>query len=221
MIRHPLLDALGLAHGFGERGDLEPQGVRRPRQVHGSRVVSASACDPRQPPAADGVLGTRGDGPVAVVTADCVPVLLASEDGLAVAALHAGWRGLAAGVLETGVAALAAAAPGRALRAVVGPHIGPCCYEVDRPVLDALRARHAGRLDAAIHRPRGEHADLDLGALAASTLEAAGLRTREIASVRPGCTACEPRRFHSYRRDGPAAGRLLHHISASPEGTRA
>jgi len=215
MIRHPLLDALGLDHGFGECGDLEPPRVQRPRQVHGDRVVPAAACLEDPPPEADCVLGVAGEGPVAVVTADCVPVLLASEDGRAVAAVHAGWRGLAKGVLEAGVVALRRQAPGSSLRAVVGPHIGPCCYEVDAPVLDALAARHGPLLTAAIAGARrGLHADLDLGVLAREVLLAAGIAPDRVGRVTPPCTSCDPERFHSYRRDGPRSGRLVHYIRA-------
>lgn len=220
MIRHPLLSALGLDHGFGERGDPELPGVSRPRQVHGARVVPAEACRDEAWPEADAVLGGAGDGRVAVITADCVPVLLASESGSAVAALHAGWRGLAAGVVESGVAALRALAPGQGLCAVVGPHIGPCCYEVDTPVIEALGARYGERLQAALCERRGEHADLDLGVLTRAALEGLGLPSAAIGRVVPGCTCCDARRFHSYRREGVRAGRLLHHIAAAPSGAQ-
>jgi hypothetical protein len=220
MIRHDLLSSLGLAHGFGERDDPAPAGVRRPRQVHGARVVRAGVCDAEPPPEADAVLGVAGEGPVAVVTADCVPVLLASEAGGAVAAIHAGWRGLAAGVLEAGVAELQGLAPNQVLFAVVGPHIGPCCYEVDQPVIDALGVRHRSHLETAIVATRDSHADLDLGALSRAVLAACGLAPSHIGGVARPCTSCDARRFHSYRRDGPRSGRLVHHIRANPERTQ-
>ena len=78
MIEHPLLGSLGVAHGFGGRDDVVPLGVLCPRQVHGSRVVGAEACAAEPTPEADAVLARAGEGPVAVVTADCVPLLLAS-----------------------------------------------------------------------------------------------------------------------------------------------
>jgi YfiH family protein len=214
MIRHEVLSSLGLAHGFGERQDPEPEGTHRPRQVHGAVVVRAADCEGATPPEADAVLGIAGEGPVAVVTADCVPLLLASEDGRAVAAVHAGWRGLAAGVVEAGVSALQALSPGRALHAVVGPHIGPCCYEVDSPVIDALRARHPRHLSLSLSASRDGHADLDLGALARAILMGCGLASARVGALEGICTRCDPERFHSYRRDGPRSGRLLHHIRA-------
>ena len=231
MIRHPLLDALGVAHGFGERDDPVPEGVLRPRQVHGNVVVRAPACTRDPAPAADAVLGVSGQGPVAVVTADCVPVLLASACGSTVAAVHAGWRGLAAGILEAAVQAVQCLAPTPSLIAVIGPHIGPCCYEIDTPVLTALRARHGARhcargarlrvrVDDAVVNTRGEHMDLDLGALTRQVLEACGVPGDAIGQVPRPCTRCDASRFHSYRRDGPRAGRLLHHIRANPETTQ-
>jgi len=220
MIRHALLDSLGVAHGFGERDDPEPEGVLRPRQVHGAVVVAARACAAAKAPEADAVVGIEGEGPVAVVTADCVPILLASNDGAAVAAVHAGWRGLAAGVVEAGLAALKAAAPNRAIYAVVGPHIGPCCYEVDQPVIEALGGRYPHHIDGALQEVRGDHADLDLGALTRAALREAGLAPFRIGEVERPCTRCDARRFHSYRRDGPRSGRLLHHIRANLEETQ-
>jgi YfiH family protein len=162
-LREPLLCALAPDHGFGVRGSSGPPGLACPRQVHGAVVVRAEACLAAEPAEADGVISLRGGPPVGVVTADCVPVLLASDDGAGVAALHAGWRGLAAGVLEAGVRALAeasGAAPG-GFAAGVGPHIGACCYEVDEPVLEALARRHAEAAPRTAPRGpgRGPHRD--------------------------------------------------------------
>jgi len=208
MIEHPLLYACGARHGFGTRGDAPPAGLVRPRQVHGARVASAQQCAGGVD--ADAVISTGRD-PIGVVTADCVPVLAASADGGAVAAIHAGWRGLAAGVIGAAIDALRHAAPGQTLRAVIGPHIGPCCYEIDTPVLDALRYFDAD-LDAATTASRPGHRHLDLGALSRSALVRAGVSPSEVGAVAHACTSCDARRFHSYRRDGPRAGRLVHWI---------
>jgi len=208
MIEHPLLHACGVRHGFGTRSDASPPGLIRPRQVHGARVASPQECAGGID--ADAVV-TRAAQPIGVVTADCVPVLAASADGRTVAAIHAGWRGLAAGVIDAGIDALRHAAPGQTLRAVIGPHIGPCCYEVDAPVLDALRYFDAD-LDAAIKASRLGHHFLDLGALSRSALVRVGVLPSEIGAVSHACTSCDALRFHSYRRDGPRAGRLVHWI---------
>ena len=215
MIEHPLLRACGVRHGFGTRGEAPPAGLRRPRQVHGARVA-----DPEQCAAgidADAVVARAPAPPVGVVTADCLPVLAASADGRAVAAIHAGWRGLAAGVIGAGIDALRRAAPGQELRAVIGPHIGRCCYEIDAPVLDALRYFDA-ELDAATSASRPGHRFLDLGALARIALVRAGVSAHEIGALPDACTFCDAQRFHSYRRDGPRAGRLVHWIGVDSAG---
>ena len=211
MIEHALLHACGVRHGFGTRGSQPPVPLRRPRQVHGARLVTSREC--ADGVEADAVIAPTGSGDaIGVVTADCIPVLAASADGRAVAAIHAGWRGLAAGVIEAGIAALRESASGASLHAVVGPHIGACCYEIDAPVLDALRHFDAD-LDAATTASRPGHHYLDLGALARSALRRAGVSLDAIGSIASSCTSCDAKRFHSYRRDGPRAGRLVHWIA--------
>ena len=212
-LEHPLLTAAGVRHGFGLRTS-PPREVRRPTQVHGAAVVRADAGGP--PGEADAALATRAGVAVGFVTADCVPVLVAA--GGAVAAVHAGWRGLAAGVIPRAVAALAEAAPGSAPVAAVGPCIRACCYEVDAPVLDALGARFGPALQAALRPARPGHALADLAALARAALLAAGLAEERVGVVAGACTRCDAERFHSYRRDGPAAGRLLSWIEAPGSG---
>jgi copper oxidase (laccase) domain-containing protein len=135
-----------------------------------------------------------------------------------VAAIHAGWRGLARGVVEAGVSALAQAAgvePAQ-LAAGLGPHARPCCYEVDAPVLDALAERHGGALALAAQPARLGHALLDLGALARAALLRAGIPREAVGQAAVACTCCDPRRFPSHRRDGPRAGRLVHFIAPAP-----
>lgn len=217
-MRHPLLDSAGVVHGFGSRSTPPPAGLLRPRQVHGSRVVSGRACAHEPAPEADAVVSGEAGIPVGVVTADCVPILMASESGRAVGAIHAGWRGLARGVVAAGVDALRHLCPDEALVAAVGPHIGPCCYEVDDPVLDALAPGFPGGIGFAKRPSRAGHARLDLGALASRALELAGLPRAAHGSVPDACTSCDARRFHSYRRDGSRAGRLVHHIAAWQPG---
>lgn len=209
MLQHPLLQACGVGHGFGTRGDAPPPGLLRPRQVHGARVVQAQECAPGID--ADAVV-TRAAQPIGVVTADCVPVLAATADGRAVAAIHAGWRGLAVGVIEAGIDALRRESAHEPVRAVIGPSIGACCYEVDAPVLNALRHFDAD-LDASATQSRHGHHLLDLGALARVALIRSGVSPSEIGALASSCTSCDAQRFHSYRRDGPRAGRLVHWIA--------
>jgi len=209
-LEHPLLAAAGVRHGFGLRSSPERNGVRCARQVHGVRVVCADL--ERDLGEADAALATRPGVEVGVVTADCVPVLLAAHG--AVAAVHAGWRGLAGGVIPRALEALREAAPEAAPLAVVGPCIGACCYEVDEPVLVAMRARFGDALDGALTPTRVGHARLDLSALARAALIAAGCAPAAVGVVTDACTRCDAARFHSFRRDGAAAGRLLSWIEA-------
>jgi hypothetical protein len=209
-LQHPLLAEAGVRHGFGLRTSPALPAVRRPRQVHGANVVRADAGEALGE--ADAALATLPGVAVGVVTADCVPVLIAA--GAAVAAVHAGWRGLAAGVIPRALEALAEAAPGAAPVAAVGPCIGACCYEVDAPVLDALGRRFGAALEGALRPARPGHTLLDLAALAREALLAAGLAPGRVGVLAGACTRCDAARFHSFRRDGASAGRLLSWIEA-------
>jgi len=215
-IRHELLAACGVDHGFGLRGS-QREGLLRPRQIHSATVAHAAECARGSPPEADAITSKLAGQAVAVVTADCVPILVAAADGSAVVAVHAGWRGLAAGVIEAGVAALEELAGGTPLVAVVGPHIGACCYEVDQPVLDGLDDRFHESLASSTQPTRPGHVALDLGRLAGLALCRAGLEEAAIGRVPDACTRCDAERFHSYRRDGPRSGRLVHFIAAARE----
>jgi YfiH family protein len=161
------------------------------RQVHGTRVVVADGATPDDAIAeADGVV-TRATGVAALVlTADCLPVAVAGDG--AVAMLHAGWRGLAGGVLEEGVRALRALGVAGDLHAAIGPGAGVCCYAVGDDVGAHFPA--AGR--------QGTH--LDLKAVAAQRLRAAGVA--EVHDV-GRCTMCEPDVFFSHRASGGVTGR--------------
>jgi YfiH family protein len=131
----------------------------------------------------------------AVLTADCLPVLLASRSGEAVGIAHAGWRGFAAGVVEATVARMAVAPGG--LVAWLGPAIGPSAYEVGKDVHDALVAADAGAVSAFTALGGGKYL-ADLYALARRRLAAAG-----VTAVYGGgrCTHAEAQLFYSYRRD--------------------
>ena len=136
---------------------------------------------------------------LSVVTADCVPVLIAGPEGIA--AVHAGWRGIAGGVIA---AALDKMKSGRGeSTAWIGPAIGPCCYEVGEDV--AARVVAASGPDIALPGPNGRP-HLDLPTAARLQLEAAGVRR---VSVLNHCTRCDEDRLWSYRRQGKGAGRNL------------
>jgi YfiH family protein len=168
-------------------------------QVHGSqvRVVNATQAhpgEPTAPPQADAqATALRGVGLV-VMTADCLPIVVAGRG--AVAVVHAGWRGLAANVVAHGVRALGGLGAGETLQAAIGPGAGACCYEVGLEVHDAF-----AQLPAAVHQgPR-----LDLKAVARHQLMAAGVSVVHDISL---CTICgDPALFFSHRRDRGVTGR--------------
>jgi YfiH family protein len=166
-------------------------------QVHGTAVADLDASDVAASGAVADVALTRRPGTVcAVQMADCLPVLLAARDGRAVAAAHAGWRGLAAGVLEAAVAALAVA-PGE-LMAWLGPCIGPLHFEVGEEVRSAFLAKDSGAGGAFAASPRGRWL-CDLASLARRRLERLGVAAVFGAGA---CTYTDRARFFSYRRDG-------------------
>lgn len=182
-----------------EFGDLKVDDVRRKlralvpaepswlRQVHGTRVINLDQDRGRE---GDAAVTRKGAQVCVVQAADCMPVLFTDEDGTAVAAAHAGWRGLAAGVLEATVAAMGV--PERKLVAWLGPAIGAGVYEVG----DEVRAAFGG-YQAAFTPTRPGHWLLDLYAVARSKLS-------RLKSISGGgfCTYSEPARFFSYRREG-------------------
>ena len=212
-IAHDLLAAVGVEHGFGTRQAAEPSNLVRPRQVHGIGVARLTAGGALDRPEADAVVSHRPGGGVGIVTADCVPILLASSSGQGVAAIHAGWRGLAKGVVQAGFEALRErTTSSEPIVAVIGPHIGRCCYEVDVPVMEPLRARFGLDLDAASEFSRVGHHRLDLGQLVSMDLVRQGVKPHELGVIPDSCTACGVDRFHSYRREGVGGGRLLHYI---------
>lgn len=163
-------------------------------QVHGANVVTADDCD--VPPVADASTSRERGRVCAVLTADCLPLLLCSRAGDCVAAVHAGWRGLAAGVIEATLEAMAT--PAGEVLAWLGPAIGPAAYEVG----DEVRTRFVEtdkRAAAAFQANERGRWQVDLYALARNRLRAAGVS--DITGGRH-CTYTEPERFYSHRRAG-------------------
>jgi len=187
-------------------------GFARVRQVHGARVVAAAAASsPGRE--ADAVVSSITGVAACVAVADCVPILLAAPGGRAVAAVHAGWRGTLALAARAGAEALAEAPGGggdlAALRAAIGPSIGPCCYQVSAD----LAARFAATFgpEVVVEGPGGPR--LDLWQANARCLRAAGLVEVEVLGR---CTACEPATFFSHRRDAGRTGRLVGFAAPRP-----
>ena len=175
-----------------------PSTPRWLRQVHG--VTVAVEPDDNEPEADAAITSTPGTV-LAILTADCLPVVFAAKDGSEIAAAHAGWRGLCAGVLEATVAAMHT--PPERLMAWLGPAAGPRAYEIGEDVFDAFTARD-GRARMAFLPTRPGHWKVDLYTLARQRLLDAG-----VFDVHGGdlCTITDPARFFSHRRDG-RSGRI-------------
>jgi polyphenol oxidase len=173
------------------------------RQVHGTTVVDADSKANR--PQADASVARKPGSVCAVMAADCMPVLLADEAGSVVAAAHAGWRGLSAGVIEATVGEMRAAmrVPAAGIIAWLGPAIGPRVYEVGEEVRAAFLERDAAAATAFVATRPG-HWLLDLYAVARQRLAKLGVERVYGGGL---CTYSEPARFYSYRRDG-ASGRM-------------
>lgn len=173
----------------------DSRALARMRQVHGATVLAAQAGNCGD---GDAMVTATPDLALVVVSADCVPVLVAAAEK--VAAIHAGWRGLAGGVIAATLAHFAD--PGSVI-AWIGPAIGPCCYEVGEEVAAPVVAQSSSVVRST--GPRGRpHLDLPLAAEIALARCGVG-EIRRLAC----CTACHPQTLESFRRDGSSAGRNL------------
>jgi YfiH family protein len=220
----PALDALpGLVHGFEQR--LGPAGweerdesrrrvtqaladsgrLQLLKQVHGCRI-QAAPWEGR--PEADASVADEAGLILGIETADCQPILFVDPVRRRVAAAHAGWRGTAAGVARETVAAMVARGSRPAdIIAVLGPSIGACCYEVG----PELRTEFGPDGDAFFRPgPRGKP-HLDVRAANVRQLEEAGLPPDQIHHV-SDCTMCRADLYHSYRREGKGAGRMINFV---------
>jgi YfiH family protein len=167
-----------------------PEDVAMNRQVHAATVHKAAAGARGRP--GDGLWSDEPGVPMLKFTADCLPVALARTNGeRALALLHVGRLGLLEGVVEAGVAAV-----GGPLAAVIGPGIGPCCYEVGDDIRESYRARFGDDVLAG--------RNLDLWTAAERELRTAGVESVERLDL---CTACNPDHFFSHRRDRGVTGR--------------
>jgi YfiH family protein len=200
--RPPRREVLAALEPRWDEGEKKPPEVAWAEQIHSARVLEASAGSCGE---GDALVADRPGLALSVVTADCVPVLLASCDrGGPIAAVHAGWRGIAAEIVARTLDRLAV--PAASLVAWIGPAIGPCCYEVGPDV--AERVARVSTPDAV--RPSPDSAavpgnpHLDLRRAVRAQLEAAGVE--DVRSVEC-CTRCHPRELWSYRREGERAGR--------------
>jgi YfiH family protein len=198
------------------------------RQIHGAAVLGpedvaaagspgGDAPLPAALPAGDALVSVSAGTLLTIRTADCVPILLVSQRARAVAAVHAGWRGLVAGVVGNAVKALGFRYGARAaeLCAAIGPAICGSCYEFGAEHRGRFRSVFGSAVDQA-WGPAGDpgRARVDLRLVVRIALEQAGLKPNAIATVGP-CTVEHPTELHSYRRDGARAGRQLSYIGWS------
>ncbi len=184
-------------------------------QVHGATVIDGDRTDPHdRPQHGDAAFTTRAGIALAVMAADCLPVLVADRAGRIVGAAHGGWRGLAAGVVGALVDALRARLPDADLMAWLGPRIGPSAFEVGPEVRDAFITRSTLHGDAFVASPNSGRWLGDLGAIARVELAA-----HDVARITDSalCTVSDPARFWSHRRDRPG-GRMAALIRRVADG---
>lgn len=205
-------DTLNLGRRAGDHPDTVSENRRRVRaavpaeplwlrQVHGSEVVDADAADVPGEPAVDASVTSQAGRVLAIMVADCLPVVITDATGQVLGAAHAGWRGLSGGVLENTLAAMRAKAPqAKGWRAWVGPGIGPQQFEVGQDVLDAFTADDPATARYFTPRPGLSGKWLaDLAGLADFRLRRAGVQEVSLSGV---CTVSAADRYFSYRRDG-------------------
>ena len=178
--------------------DREPHWLR---QVHGIAVAEVIGAAADEPPVADAAVTRSRGEPLAILTADCLPVLFCATDGGEVAAVHAGWRGLAGGVLEETLRHMRT--PAGSVMAWLGPCIGAASYEVGAEVREAFVASDAGA-EVCFAATRPGHWLCDLAGLARRRLERAG-----VTGIHGGgFDTLADARFYSYRRDAARSGRF-------------
>ncbi|MGB0910116.1 MAG: peptidoglycan editing factor PgeF [Nitrospirales bacterium] len=182
------------------------------KQVHGKDVaVFDKPVDVATPIPSDGdALVTNQPNVLLVVrTADCVPVLMVDVERRVVAAVHAGWRGAVAGIVPDTLLVLSErfGSIRDQIRVAIGPSIGPCCFEVDEPVLRPLKEQFSFSTDV-LKTISSTHAKLDLKALIRYQLTEAGIEA-DAMRWSQDCTQCDAKRFFSYRREGQVNGTMI------------
>ena len=194
----------GVRHFFGTRHDPRDVGALGSGDESVRCVVSVT-----QVHGTDALVTDQAGVLLTIRTADCLPVLVHDSARNVVAALHVGWRGAIAGIVPKSLSLLHQrfGSTPESLQIGIGPSVGPCCYEVDEPVLSRLRA---GFRDwrSVVGDAGPNKAMLDLHALVRRQAQGAGVDGDRIRSVRV-CTACHPDLFYSYRREGTVKGTMI------------
>ena len=203
-----------LQHGFGTRlsvGWPNAGNLATAKQVHSDQVLVATEPGPLGP--GDALISQRPGVTVAVRTADCLPILIVDPRTRAVAAVHAGWRGVVAEIAPKAVEAMRLEFGSRPedLEIAIGPGIGPCCFEVGPEVAIQFSAFFPERndLDARVK--------LDLVETVSRQLRRHGVAEGQI-DTSGRCSCCEPELFESYRRDGERSGRMVTVVGLAKSG---
>src|SRR5574337_879647 len=178
------------------------------RQIHGNTILPVSSETGKLAGIGDGLMTDAANLCVGVMAADCVPLLFVEPARKSAAAVHAGWRGTAAGIAPRAVALMKETyrVDPAALHVAMGPSIGPCCYEVGPEVAAQIAANWSTELKRA-WKPDGAKGRLDLRALNEAQLLGTGIPRSHIQKIGP-CTACRIEDFFSYRKEGKSGHQL-------------
>ena len=225
LVQSTILSRAGYKHGFCGIGDLTYQTVtpHHCRQVHGTKILLASdatLATNENRPDADGIYTTTGNA-VAVKTADCLPLLIASSTSKFAMAVHAGWRGLTSGILRNALKCSESHVPIESLVICIGPSLSIDAFEVGRDVVDRVMSAGFGMPEVAwpfaVAKGRHDRWHIDLQLAAAIQLYVAGVKAENIEVIR-SCTRTDINRsvqpaqninpyiWHSYRREGHGCG---------------
>ena len=202
----PLLQFDWLDHNFGTRHSAIPEPIATVKQIHSVLIqphVGGAGCLAE----ADAITSNTAGVPLGVKTADCLPVLVVDPEHRAIAAIHAGWRGVAGGIVPLAIQQMRErfdSVPSQLVIAI-GPGIGACCFEVGPEV--------------AVEFGRRGRSHVDLIESVWRQLSPAGVTQRNVYSSGL-CTVCNPALFHSFRRDREAAGRMMSVIGIKKDAAR-
>ncbi|MCK9274420.1 MAG: peptidoglycan editing factor PgeF [Syntrophales bacterium] len=216
-----------LCHGFGTRSvnhkqnfckkdfPYAPERLFTATQVHGNKVVVIDNTSQKKPICCDGMVTMNSQIALAVRTADCIPILILDPVKKIIGAVHAGWRGTVLGITAKAIEVLVREfySDPADIKAAIGPSIGPCCYEVDNSVFEAVTDEKLKKEIFSKSRNRGRLM-MDLRKANLIQMKERGMMEANIVIV-PLCTACHNDLFFSYRKEGSKAGRQLNFIMLS------
>jgi YfiH family protein len=186
------------------------------RQVHGDRLIEVTDTNIKEAGEADGMVTRRAGAYLAVLTADCVPILMVAPERRIVAVVHAGWRGTLGGIAANMVRLFGNqySLTASDIQVALGPSIGACCYEIQDDVAQPLLARWGVLAESSLEQRKGK-CFVDLRSLNRNILEQAGISSAAIFEIGP-CTSCAADEFFSYRRERVETGRQLSFIGWLP-----